>query len=186
MADRVDALIEQLTSSSWRTRRSACIQLGELGDVRAFEPLLQRLGDENSDVRAAACRALGALGDVRAFEPLLQRLGDEDSDIRAAASNALGKLGFGAEAQLLSEALGAKTEAVEQLRARIAGGEERLWRPLLAALADSEAVRAAVSRLLGALGDVRAFEPLLQRLGDENDSVRAAASKALGKLGFGS
>jgi HEAT repeat protein len=84
---------------------------------------------------------------------------------------ALGKLGFGAEAQLLSEALEAKTKAVEQLRARIAGGEERLWRPLLAALADSEADRAAVSRLLGALGDVRAFEPLLQRLGDEEGGV---------------
>ena len=76
MADRVDALLEQLTSSSWMTRRSACIQLGQLGDVRAFEPLLQRLGDEEWRVRAAACEALGALGDVRAFEPLLQRLGD--------------------------------------------------------------------------------------------------------------
>jgi HEAT repeat protein len=126
---------------------------------------------------------LGALGDVRAFEPLLQRLGDEVSIVRAAASKALGKLGFGAEAQLLSEALQANTEAVKQLRARIAGGEERLWRPLLAALADSKADRAAVSRLLGALGDVRAVEPLLQRLGDGAKDVRAAACEALGALG---
>ena len=148
------------------------------------EHLIQQLASGFSWTRSNACKELGALGDVRAFEPLLQRLGDEDSYVRAAASEALGKLGFGAEAQLLSEALGAKTKAVEQLRARIAGGEERLWRPLLAALADSEAHRAAVSRLLGALGDVRAFEPLLQRLGDEDSDVRAAASEALGKLGF--
>jgi HEAT repeat protein len=191
--------------------------LGALGDVRAFEPLLQRLGDE--DGYTFARRRVGRWARWVTFVPLNRcyRLGDEIlrsfarrrvrrwarwatfvplnrcyndwgmriRGVRAAACEALGKLGFGAEAQLLSEALGAKTEAVEQLRARIAGGEERLWRPLLAALADSEADRAAVSRLLGALGDVRAFEPLLQRLGDEDSGVRAAACEALGKLGFG-
>ena len=90
MADKVEHLIQQLASDDSWTRSNACIQLGELGDVRAFEPLLQRLGDEDSDVRVAACRALGALGDVRAFEPLLQRLGDENIFVRAAACDALG------------------------------------------------------------------------------------------------
>ncbi len=152
MANRVDELIQQLTSGSWWTRREAC-------------------------------EALGALGDRRAVEPLIQRLGDNDRGVRAAACEALGKLGVGAEAQLVTEALEGKAQAVEQLRARIAAGEEQLWRPLLAALQDPHANRAEVSRLLGALGDVRAVEPLIQRLGDKDEDVRAAACEALGALG---
>jgi HEAT repeat protein len=45
MADKVEYLIQQLASDSYWTRYEACKALGALGDVRAFEPLLQRLGD---------------------------------------------------------------------------------------------------------------------------------------------
>jgi HEAT repeat protein len=48
MADKVEYLIQQLASDSYWTRYEACKELGELGDVRAFEPLLQRLGDEEA------------------------------------------------------------------------------------------------------------------------------------------
>ena len=147
------------------------------------DELIQQLTRGDWRTRREACWALGALGDVRAFEPLLQRLGDDDSSVRAAACRALGALGFGAEAQLVTEGLEGKAQAVEQLRHRIAAGEEQLWRPLLAALQDPHAKRAEVSRLLGKLGDVRAFEPLLQRLGDGYSSVRVAACEALGALG---
>jgi hypothetical protein len=103
---------------NWRLRRwvrklespyrrlKACTKLGQLGDARAIEPLITRLGDRDSAVQQAACRALGQLGDARAIEPLIAHLGDRwDSALRQAACRALGQLG--------------DTRAIEPLIARL-------------------------------------------------------------------
>ena len=60
--------------------------LGNIGDVRAVEPLIDALGDESmmedrgggEDARGAIAKALGKIGDTRAVEPLILNLGGED------------------------------------------------------------------------------------------------------------
>jgi hypothetical protein len=73
---------------------AAAQALGQLGDARAVEPLLQALGDTDWNVRSAAAQALGQLGDARAVEPLAQVLGDARNDpfgvARQWAAQALG------------------------------------------------------------------------------------------------
>ncbi|MCD4684978.1 MAG: HEAT repeat domain-containing protein [Anaerolineae bacterium] len=54
---------------------------------------------------------------------------------------------------------------------------------LLAALSDDEIVRYNVVEALGKLGDVRAVEPLIVALRDENMDVRRNAAEALGLIG---
>jgi hypothetical protein len=61
-ADRVDDLINELSSSSDRVRLSATLNLTKLNDPRAIDPLIQRLSnDSDKSVRSTAATGLGAL-----------------------------------------------------------------------------------------------------------------------------
>jgi hypothetical protein len=63
--------------------------MGETGDERAVEPLINALGDKREDVRRAAAEALGKLGDRRAVEPLSRTLNDNYASVRDQARRAL-------------------------------------------------------------------------------------------------
>jgi len=52
----------------------AAVRLGEIGDARAVEPLIEALGSIHSDIQIQAADALGNIGDVRAVEPLIKVL----------------------------------------------------------------------------------------------------------------
>ncbi|MBM4019561.1 MAG: hypothetical protein FJ288_14790 [Planctomycetes bacterium] len=80
--DACDSLINVLAceSESPALRRAAAQALGMIGDVRAYQPLMdtitidpmgQRCGTVDRDLIKAAVGALGDLGDRRAFEPLM-------------------------------------------------------------------------------------------------------------------
>jgi HEAT repeat protein len=89
-------------------KASAAETLGELGDARAVDALVELLmsdgltkvidlgEDTETDAEEyvghcyAAAEALGRIGDKRAVEPLTATLLDDDCDIRAAAAQALG------------------------------------------------------------------------------------------------
>jgi hypothetical protein len=63
-ADSVDRLISQLEGESdYKTRVSAAINLGKLGDARAVPALISALTDDNENVRGAAAASLGSLID---------------------------------------------------------------------------------------------------------------------------
>ena len=68
-----------------------------IGDPRAFEPLIVALAPELKDPalsrRLAAVTALGKTGDARAVDPLVSALEDENLAVRTAAADALGKIG---------------------------------------------------------------------------------------------
>jgi hypothetical protein len=86
-------------------RAMAAEALGELGDPKAVDPLINALKYEAYDtydtyyVRASAAAALGELGDPKAVDPLINALKDDDYDtydtylVRASAAAALGELG---------------------------------------------------------------------------------------------
>jgi HEAT repeat protein len=73
-------------------RARAALGLGEIGDTRGVEPLIQALQDEDSFLRQMSAVALGNIGDARAIEPLTKALQDEDSHVRQAAAEALEKI----------------------------------------------------------------------------------------------
>jgi HEAT repeat protein len=65
--------------------------LGQIGDVRALEPLIGALEDPYVDKSAA--EALGKIGDTRSVHPLIPILKDEHQPTRQAAVKALGQIG---------------------------------------------------------------------------------------------
>ncbi len=177
-----DGYLKILSSDSSEARRLAIEALGELGDQRAIEPLLKKLGENSyreiaealkklgatpeqmvegylkalssnsSYDRRSAAAALGKLGDRRAVEPLIARLEDENSSVRRSAAEALGEL-----------------------------GDKRAVEPLLKKLEkDYYYALKATANALGKLGDRRAVEPLLKKFGEDGYSEIAAALKKLG------
>jgi len=73
-------------------RRTVAWVLGEIGDYRAINPLIETLRDENISVRNSAAKALVEIGEA-AVDPLIALLKDWNKDIREAAIWALGEIG---------------------------------------------------------------------------------------------
>ena len=94
--DEVEKLIEQLKEDDHIVRSSAADALGEIGDERAIEPLIELLKDEN--VRGTAAWALGEIGGERVVEPLIEALKEIeyisviDDSVRLIITQCLGKI----------------------------------------------------------------------------------------------
>jgi HEAT repeat protein len=150
----VSPLIERLRLGHVEVRQRAAEVLGQLGDARAVEPLIEALRlDADASVRAAAARSLGLLKALAAKATLLEALNDPDPDVGGAAAQALAELGEKGET----------TDA------------------LLAALRDSDpGKRADTAQALADLGDRRALEPLLElALLDPDELVRDRTIEAI-------
>jgi HEAT repeat protein len=67
--------------------------LGNIGDVRSIDPLLQLLNDNDQDVRFATVYALGTIGHPSAVPALQQTCEKDNCFVKIAAEEALLKLG---------------------------------------------------------------------------------------------
>jgi hypothetical protein len=86
----VRPLIHALKNRGNRSLRAIIAStLGEIGDPRAINSLIQALQDKNSCVRAAAATALGKIGDPQATGALEETCKDQDTDVKSAAAQAL-------------------------------------------------------------------------------------------------
>jgi HEAT repeat protein len=163
--------------------------LGIIGDERAVKPLIKALKDDNEYKSGAlyfkqlsnyAADALGGIGEP-AVEPLIEALGDENSDVRRYAAKALDKLGWKPETDELRGTYLISTAAWESL---VEWGEPAV-EPLIKALGDNGmiGVRRSVAEALGAIGDERAVEPLIETLRGKTGARGWWVHKALGAFG---
>ncbi|MEM1574213.1 MAG: HEAT repeat domain-containing protein [Candidatus Methanomethylicaceae archaeon] len=123
--------------------------------------ILNILKDE-SETKVRAVFALGEIKDIRAIEPLILALGDEDSSVRYAAREALNKI---------DPKWNEREEVKKYIPEFINALEDKSWR-----------TRVGAAFALGEIKDIRAIEPLILALSDENDSVRDEARDALKKI----
>ncbi len=89
-------LIDNLQNENSFVRMDAAGELGDIGDVRAVDPLMKALKDENRFVRIKAAEALGNIGDARALNELIMILRDDDNYVRNKTEEAILKYGFSA------------------------------------------------------------------------------------------
>lgn len=86
----VELIIELLKDRDCKVRQETAYMLGQVGDVRAVEPLISALlNDSDLLVREFAVEALNKFGDARAIAPLTSVLNDQDPNIGYAAGNAI-------------------------------------------------------------------------------------------------
>ncbi len=87
----VEILIEYLGDDDWLVREAAADLLGKIGDVRAVEPLIERLRvDKDTGVKELAIKALGLIGDARPVELLVEAI--PIRPLRTLAMEALAKV----------------------------------------------------------------------------------------------
>jgi len=186
-ADAVEPLIVALKDNDDLVRSYAAEALGNIGDPRAVEPLINVLKDDNKWwVREKAAKALGEIGDA-AIDPLIVALKDNDIGVRENAAEALGEIGDARAVEPLMVALKDNDSRVRFSAAKALGeiGDLRAVIQLIAALKDNDhLVRSYAAVALGKTGDARAVEPLIVALKDNDDLVRSYAAVALDKLNF--
>lgn len=151
--------LHRLKSGNPSARRNAARTLGELGDMRATQPLLELVADRSQEpsARTSAAHSLGRLRANDAVDHLIGILSDhtEKGEMRSAAVQALGEL-----------------------------GDKRAVEPLIVALDSPErASTAEAAEALAAIGDPRAVAPLIGALGHQSEQTRRAAAGALGRMG---
>ncbi len=182
----VNGLIKALRyKKNSQVRGNAARVLGEIGDPRAVEPLIDALMEGVVDDLAAS--ALGEIGDPRAVETLLTLLEHESAGMRGAAASALGEIGDPRAVDPLINALGSEDYAIgvrwHVIDALGKLGDTRAVEPLTALLRDkADDTRLHAARALGKIGDTRAIDPLTTAQKDKYGKVRRAATAALKKL----
>lgn len=90
--DLVPALLKGLKDKP-EERSETMLALGNSGDPRALEPLVELLKSKDSPTIGFAAQALGYLGAAEAEPKLIELLGAEGVWVQARACNTLGKLG---------------------------------------------------------------------------------------------
>ena len=71
----VEILIEYLEDDDWVVREAAADVLGKIADIRAVEPLMERLRiDKDTGVKELATKSLGLLGDARPVDLLIESI----------------------------------------------------------------------------------------------------------------
>ncbi|MEP7291428.1 MAG: HEAT repeat domain-containing protein [Chloroflexota bacterium] len=89
----LNMLLSMIESDDEQIRRGVAALLGEFGDKRAVEPLIERLkADSSPEVRSSAAYGLSELADPRAFDSLTEALHDPYEQTRAYAASGLGQL----------------------------------------------------------------------------------------------
>lgn len=179
----VGPLLRVLSNTQGWVCYAAAEALGQLGDVRAVDPLIKILGEYRQGQEGhAAVKALGKLGDLRALEPLIKALGN--NALAADAAEALGQLGDKRALEPLLAALQSTAYNVPEAALGALGqlGDARAVEPLIKMLGNY-VLGGHAARTLGKLRDARAVEPLIGALGHKENMVRIGAADALGQLG---
>lgn len=127
--------------------------LGEIGDKRAVEPLLDALKSNTNDeyVKKAAAEALGKIKTEQAVQPLIAALFNAQQSVSSSAAEALGSI-----------------------------GDSRAVEPLLELLEHRN--NSDVILALGKLKDSRSTSPLLRLLNNRDQYIRRNAVVALGNI----
>lgn len=150
----VPLMMGLVSHPKWRMRLAACEALGEIGDLRAVEPLEKALEDSVFLVRKGAVFGMVKIGNPQSIEALIRVLQDDSYTVRHPATEALVKFGKSSIPFL-----------IKTLHER-----DPLSRSL-----------ACVA--LGKIGDPRVTKSLKRMLKDEDWGVRLSAGESLRNLG---
>ena len=171
-------------------RLAALNALGQIGSVRAVDPLLEALESEDKWIRRAAAKALETMDDERVTQPLMNHLleeNEQDAEVRRSAAKALARTHPEEAIQHLAKALKDSSLGV-RLDAGYALG--RIGEPaidvLVKARYDGDSrVRDSAVAALGNIGGSVATKELVSVLRDESEesSVKLTAIQALHKIG---
>lgn len=176
-------LINILSSEDKKMLNGAVNSLGEIGDERAVEPLLNLL-ISNSKIYAVS-NALSNIKSKKTVEPLINLLRNDDKNIKRQSTTILGNIGDKRAIDPLIEILN-DNDAYLRVRAVKSLGQindDKVIDPLLNALNDSAAsVRGEAASAFGNIGDEIHLISLETLLSDKNENVQRKAQDSIKKI----
>ena len=158
--------------------------IGQVGDKKAADAVIEMLEDNDSRVRQVAIRALGRLKSMNSVVPLLQVMSDENLWVKNDAIDVLKAFESQAYPQLL-DALNHEEEEVQENCIEVLSqiDDRKLMNRLIHTLSSRfKLMRANAAAVLGLIGDKNSVIPLVQLLEDRDYEVRQKAAIALGKI----
>ena len=174
-------LIDILSSEDDTLINAAAEALGEIGDERTVEPLINLLVS-NPKVTYATSNALSKIKSKKSVEPIIKLLKNDDKNIKRQSATILGNIGDKRAIEPLIETLNDK-DAYLRRRVVVALGQindDSVIDPLLNSLNDSAAsVRGDAARSIGNIGEEIHLKPLEKLITDKNDNVRKSALDAI-------
>lgn len=179
-APSVEPIIAVLNTENSFARKETVEALGNIGEARTFELVVEMLQDSEENVRRVAIVALGKFKNPRAIDPLLSVLKKDCKNMGGVIVASLQAVGWKPTSDEVSawywitkrdwkQVVSCGSAAVDAVITTLA------WRHPLFEVVD--AIKA-----LGELEDLRAYEPLVAMLDDYNQLIRQTAIWSLGKL----
>jgi hypothetical protein len=169
---QVQTLINDLRDSDWIKQRDAAEKLGNIGDPRAVEPLLELLKADVFVASDEAAHALGKIANPGAVEPLIKEL--KSYRIGQNAATALGEIG---DRRAINQLI-----ATSNFSALGKIGDPRTTKILIDALTNkSSSDKREIIIALGDIEDPLAIDPLINIL-NRGDSQRSIVAEALVKI----
>jgi HEAT repeat protein len=180
----IQPLKKVLKRESRVLRAGVARALGEIGDSRAVEALIEALKDEDSDVRENSIDALVKIAkkDLGVVDKLIKTLRDKDSDVRGGIAKVLGNLGWEPKSEeervLYYIANGDWDECVKMGAVAVEFLIERLKDK------NSDVHDKSIDSLVKiAKKDLGVVDKLIKALKDEDSYVRISVAWALGEIG---
>lgn len=203
---------QPLEASNWVLPMSLIRAMGATKNPDAFAPLAELLKAPAHEVRSYAADGLGLLGDRRAIPLLGGVLKDTHEDVRLSAVSALTNFkDFTAPPELIAALEYSDTVQMHAARALVLSNDPKAIDALIAAMpkhpiaiyalgeshdlrvvpaliaffqnaANKTEERGSAAASLGKLGDIRAVDPLIASLNEDNFTITMGACGALGQL----
>jgi HEAT repeat protein len=164
-------------------RIAALSALGRLRDPRAIGPAIAALDDPDAKVRTSAAAALKKIGKA-AHAPMLEAYRGGNARARFVLLGALGRIKTPSISELLIAALDDPQPEIRLEAARVLGirKDPRAVPRLVRAVAEGGPHQLFYIRVLGEIGDPRAFEPLQALLDAPEFMCRREVVTALRKI----
>ncbi len=194
MSKDLQRLLKKAQSKADTDRYDAVIEIADLAERAAIQPLMAMANDTSEDVRLAVASTLGFLGErfkdatpVPTLVEILRNAGD-NNDLKLRVIEALGMIGDPQVGMLLAEEIDHHASAPEVLKEVIGAIGKVKYKPAAKKVVkylehDDEAIRLATATALGEVGDSTVIDALFKAANDVSSEVAGNAIIAIGKVG---
>ncbi|NMC08123.1 MAG: HEAT repeat domain-containing protein [Candidatus Lokiarchaeota archaeon] len=194
MSKDLQRLLKKAQSKSDSERYEAVIEIADLAERAAIQPLMAMANDSSDDVKLAVASTLGFLGErfkdatpVPTLVEMLKKAGD-NNDVKLRIIEALGMIGDPKVGMLLAEEIDNHASNPDILKEVIGAIGKVKYKEAAKRIVkylehDEESIRLATSTALGEIGDPSVIDALFKAANDVSSEVAGNAIIAIGKVG---
>jgi HEAT repeat protein len=194
MSKDLQRLLKKAQSKIDNDRYDAVIEIADLAERAAIQPLMAMANDTSDDVKLAVASTLGFLGErfkdatpVPTLVEMLKRAG-ENNDVKLRVIEGLGMIGDPQVGMLLAEEIDHQASNPDVLKEVIGAIGKVKYKAAAKRLVkylehDEETIRLATATALGEVGDPSIIDALFKAANDVSSEVAGNAIIAIGKVG---